>query len=291
MKQGILIIVFALLIIGGFYIDDLVKWGFGDGTNAAKNDKIENIRTGGGLSSTSIEREPGFYLLFSLERVNGKLKSIPALTYIQRNGLLASIVSSFNKQYKLPFPVFILFQKINAINAYYDPSEKRILFGLEMVEIIYNSLSTIYRGQELIDATTDAVVYMLFHEIGHAMIDIYHIPITGKEEAAADNFATYLFSTGNDRVERIALNGAQIFFNLSVNKDYISKMEMAGEHLLDAQRAYTIMSLLYGKDQVQYQYLVTSGILPKDFRGQEMCIYEYRQLVNSWSRILSPWVK
>lgn len=286
-----LLILFALLIIGGFYIDDLVKWGFGAGSDTTKYE-VPKKNNSGDISFIARKKiDPKLELLYSLDRVNGKLKTNPAITYVRNNGVLESIVDSYNEQYRLPFSVNILFQKINTPNAYYDPNEKRIYFGLEMVELIYNSLSKTYQGQELLDATTDAVVYLLFHEVGHAMIDIYHIPVTGKEEAAADNFATYLFSTGDDRVERIALNGAQIFFNLSANNDYISEIEMADEHLLDAQRAYTIMSLLYGKDQRQYQYLITSGILPKDFRGQEMCVYEYRQLINSWSRILRPWLK
>jgi len=178
------------------------------------------------------------------------------------------------------------------VNAYYDPQERTIKFGLEFIEAMYASLSKQYSGQALIDATTDAVVFILFHEMGHALIDAFNIPLSGDEEEAADNFAIYLFTNNyGSGLDVIALNGAQIFLNFSQKEKILNATILADEHLLSSQRAFRIMCKVYGKDRNRYNYLIKQRILPIDERRQLGCVNEYRTMVNSWTRLLEPWVK
>lgn len=132
-----------------------------------------------------------FKLLYGLDRVSGNLKVNPAVTMIRNNGVLEEIVASLNTLYKLPHDVMIRFRRLNTSNAFYNPNDRSIEFSLEMVEELYQTFSGLYKDQQLIDATTDAAVFVLFHEIGHALIHIFNIPISGREEEAADNFAPF----------------------------------------------------------------------------------------------------
>lgn len=234
---------------------------------------------------------PGFHLMYALDRKNGQLRNNPAVDAISRNGIMENLVKSLNNLLRIPYRVNIIFEKINTPNAYYSAAEKKIYFGVEMIELLYSNLSAIYEGQKLIDATTDAVVFILFHEIGHALIDILDIPIGGREEEAADNFATYLFSNGTQRLEQIALNGAQVFYNWSRSGTHIPLSRLLDEHLLDGQRALSILCLLYGKDPNRYGYLVSTGVLPADERRQFMCRNEYAKLANSWHKLLKEHLK
>lgn len=40
---------------------------------------------------------------------------------------------------------------------------------------------------------------MLFHELGHAFISLYDLPITGREEDAVDQFAAILLAMGDEK--------------------------------------------------------------------------------------------
>ncbi len=241
-------------------------------------------------SKPTLSETAKFSLLFALDRRdNNSLQTNPSIDYIRSNGVLESIVNSLNTLFRLPQGVSITFKKINTPNAYYHPGEKRIYFGIEMINAIYTSLKGQYQGKQLLDYTTDAVVYILFHEIGHALIDIFNLPTSAGEEASADNFATYLFTRGNERLEQIALSGAQLFFNLSKNQKFLSATLLADEHLLNAQRAYIILCHLYGKNPQKYNHLVTSGVLAIDERRQNMCRYDYQKMVSSWDELLKPW--
>ena len=42
------------------------------------------------------------------------------------------------------------------------------------------------------DAKVGQVLFLTLHEVGHAVFDIFNVPIFGSEEDAADNFATYI---------------------------------------------------------------------------------------------------
>lgn len=233
-----------------------------------------------------------FKLLYSIERSGSGMVINPAITAIRSNGLLEKIVASANGLFLLPYDIPVVFQKIGMVNAYYDPQERTIKFGLEFIEAMYASLSKQYSGQALIDATTDAVVFILFHEMGHALIDAFNIPLSGDEEEAADNFAIYLFTNNyGSGLDVIALNGAQIFLNFSQKEKILNATILADEHLLSSQRAFRIMCKVYGKDRNRYNYLIKQGILPIDERRQLGCVNEYRTMVNSWTRLLEPWVK
>jgi|GEM_PF-1600056 len=233
-----------------------------------------------------------FKLLYALERRGSQLSVTPAITAIRSNGILEQIVASANELFRLPYDIPVAFRKIGAKNAFYSPSQKRIDFGLELVEDLYTTLSQDYTGQELIDATTDAVVFILFHEMGHALIHTFDIPLSGDGEEAADNFAIYLFTNSNNhRLDLIALEGAQVFLRFSEKEKVVSATALADEHLLSKQRAFRILCKVYGKDPQRYGYLVTKNILPIDERRQAGCINEYNTMVRSWTRLLSPWTK
>ena len=42
------------------------------------------------------------------------------------------------------------------------------------------------------DAAAGQFFWVTFHEVGHAIFDIFDVPIFGRPEDAADNFATYI---------------------------------------------------------------------------------------------------
>lgn len=94
--------------------------------------------------------------------------------------------------------------------------------------------------------------HVLMHELAHALIREFSLPVLGNEEVLADSFAT-VWITQNWRDEAPAILGARIRSWIYEDqetdpKDYDHK----GEHPLDIRRAYQAACLLYGSDPADW---------------------------------------
>jgi len=64
---------------------------------------------------------------------------------------------------------------------------------------------------------------------------------------------------------------------------------MADEHLLQEQRFYNSLCMLYGSNPDKYMMIVDKGYLPKERAAR--CPTEYQRTVDSWQSLLEPWRK
>lgn len=134
----------------------------------------------------------------------------------------------------------------------------------------------------------EAVFHTLLHELAHAMIEVYNLPVVGKEDAA-DSLATYIVSEYFENGQEIAISAADLFDFERQLSDDLTESNYWDEHSLDAQRFYSIMYHVYGWNLDKYADLLTA--LEVDADRQSMCIDEYDKLESSWKQILSPWLK
>ena len=98
--------------------------------------------------------------------------------------------------------------------------------------------------------------FVLFHEVGHALVDQWNIPVLGREEDAVDAFST-IFMTEFVKRGDFALAGADFFYYLA-NTGHLKEVDFADEHSFDKQRAYSIACWVYGSDPVKYADLKSS---------------------------------
>ena len=127
--------------------------------------------------------------------------------------------------------------------------------------------------------------FVLFHEIGHALIDQWDLPVLGREEDAVDAFSTIFMTEFVDRGD-FALAGADFFYYLA-NSGHLKEVDFADEHSFGKQRAYSIACWVYGSNVKRYGYL--KAVLPAERRVR--CAGEYRQLKKSWLSLLKPHVR
>jgi len=100
---------------------------------------------------------------------------------------------------------------------------------------------------ELSKPTKDAMLHVLAHEIGHAFLREFDLPIMGPEEDIADDFATvYIHLTWPDRAADII--GARARQNMLDGGEAI----MFSEYRSDDQRAGRSVCVLYGQDPERY---------------------------------------
>lgn len=203
--------------------------------------------------------------------------------------LFDEIAGVLNGSLALPRDLPVRFAECGVVNAFYDPITKSITMCYELVLAIAEDFSQLkLTDDELTQFTLHAVVFVFLHEIGHALIDMLRLPVTGREEDAADQLATLLLIESGAAGEEAALNSA-LWFLLEGKMSTIDDLPFWGEHSLSPQRFYNIACWVYGRNPVTHEELVTQGFLPEERAVR--CGDEYRKLRASWTQLLGPYLK
>lgn len=140
--------------------------------------------------------------------------------------------------------------------------------------------------QRVVEFMVGNALFTLGHELGHAVVGEFNLPVLGREEDAADSFATLaLLHIGTDFARRVLVDAAQSLLLVS-ERDARAGVAPAfyGEHGLDRQRAYTIVCFMVGSDPAEFRDLARRANLPEE--RQQTCQVDFEQAKDSWKRLL-----
>lgn len=210
-------------------------------------------------------------------------------TWLQDSEFFEEIAQGFNSGLAFPHDITIIHGACGVENAFYVPAQKTIIMCYEMVQFIYNAFANSgieLTDQQLAQATFDTWIFIFFHELGHALVDAYDLPITGREEDAVDDFSTVLLIEGGLHG---AVFDAAIFWYLIDQNMVASPTALADEHSLNLQRLYNLLCLIAGDDP-SWEDLILSNF--DDLMDRmPLCAGEYAQKSSAWMRLLEPWEK
>lgn len=240
-----------------------------------------------------------------------KLKYVPikdqGLAHIEKvvkdSKLFETLVDDSNRHLKLPVDINVIFRECNGkdengeaedpTNAWYSPKDHSITmcYGLiKKSEDLFKDNEA--NEKDLEEAVLGSTAWTFYHEMGHALIDIYQIAHTGKEEDAADELSTYiLINEGGEAGELAAINGAADFYREVANDNDLSEEQFADTHSLNKQRFYNIVCWVYGSNPQKYTFLAEGkeAILPAG--RAEGCEGEYQRITKAWRNLLGPHLK
>ena len=216
-----------------------------------------------------------------------------ARQWLQDNELLDNEVEWLNENFRLPHDVSITAEECDEANAFYDPSTKEVIICYELIDELYDMWLRYnegdYEGAD--NFVYDVATETLYHELGHAVIDIYNLPYTGKQENVADQFTalvlSYTYSDANHNV------GQDMMYNVALNYKYYAQDEESnpdnvihywGVHGLNQQRMYNILCYAYGADPV-YNADLLGDVLPEE--RADGCEEEYEHVERAFSHLLS----
>ncbi|HUQ33156.1 MAG TPA: DUF4344 domain-containing metallopeptidase [Pyrinomonadaceae bacterium] len=217
---------------------------------------------------------------------------------IKDSKLFEGLVATSNKELSLPVDIPVVFRECNgkdedSTNAFYSPEDHSITlcYGLiKKSEDLFRDDDT--DEAELRESVLGSTAWTFYHEMGHALIDVYQIAHTGKEEDAADELSTYiLINEGGEEGELAALNGAMDFWREASEDNDLSEEEFADVHSLGKQRFYNIVCLVYGSNPEKYDFLTKGDdrILPED--RADSCEGEYQRITKAWQTLLGSHLK
>ena len=131
-------------------------------------------------------------------------------------------------------------------------------------------------------------LFVLLHEMGHAHIREMQLPVLGRAEDAADEFAVLtLINRGSAFSYRVLADAAKGWFlSDRRNREIGEPIPSYDEHELNAQRAYRFVCLMLGSDPHMFADLARQVKLPDD--RQKTCRDEYEIASRSWETLLKP---
>ena len=221
----------------------------------------------------------------NLQKLYDLLRDRRALEKIQE------ILSPF----RLPEELTIRTAECDAVNAYYgrENSKPTVTICYEFLQRTLESLpkATTPAGVSPSDAEVGQFLWVVLHEVGHAIADIYDLPIFGHVEDAADDFATYnMLQFGKEPARRM-IGGAAWAWRAYLG-DYKKNPVMqkriaafADEHGLPEQRFYNLLCLAFGADPAYFIDL--KDYLPPT-RSSSSCARQYQTLVHAFHKEISP---
>ncbi len=195
------------------------------------------------------------------------------------------LIGSLNETFALPTDVFVNFDECGEENAYYDSEASTITVCYELVKFYADSAHETYQedyAQEVIYAG----FFTFFHELGHALVDHYQLPVVGREEDAVDAFATVLMLQAEE--EDAVLAGMEQFDLDATYEAEQEELPLWDEHSLSEQRLYNVACLIYGSDPDGYADFIDEEWLPEE--RADGCEAEYEQAANSWDTLLAPYL-
>ncbi|MBC7835511.1 MAG: hypothetical protein H7Y88_10500 [Phycisphaerales bacterium] len=132
----------------------------------------------------------------------------------------------------------------------------------------------------------DVTLHVILHELGHALIREFDIPVLGNEETVADAFATYYLTTHLPDRALDVLTARTTSLMIEAGEAAGMRVDWGGEHDHDARRANQIAALAVAADPVKYKQVADIvGMSEKDIEDARDYGGEIRR---SWRRVLGP---
>lgn len=213
-------------------------------------------------------------------------------TNIEKTQQFQEIAERISKEFILPTNIKIVLK--DCAEPIYQPADHTIL----MCYSVFDNLINIYQYAHPKSSKEDALLFaisintfFLYHEMGHAFLDIYHLPSKSTSEGDADNLAILLALEYTNEGYIIVMDTAELFRVLGGNNKPV-EADYWNEHLLYQQRFYNILCMSYAKYSQEVESSLNkihdNNLLTMLKQKKNFCIYNYKRILNSWMIYLSP---
>ena len=208
--------------------------------------------------------------------------------------MLEELADDVNKSLKLPNDIALVGEQCGRVNAYWNPVARRIKVCYELVDLSLRLFGDNDSPDSVVEAR-NSTIGTFFHELSHALISVYDLPFTGREEDVADQLAAFAILEPNAVLKDfpdpslVAQDYALMFRLWAQQRGDVGESDFAAAHSINEARTYNLRCWIYGSDPAAHATMVTEGQLPA-VRASG-CHEEYQQLSRAWSRLLAPHLK
>ena len=141
-------------------------------------------------------------------------------------------------------------------------------------------------AKDLQEFEKGVLTHVLYHELGHALIREFGLPVLANEEAMADSFASvWITQKLRDDAPSIITSRARSWI-LEDSEFGPETYDFKSEHLLDIRRAYQAACILYGADPADWSHHVDWLEFTEDDLAD--CADTSPDQIDGWTSILEP---
>jgi hypothetical protein len=195
---------------------------------------------------------------------------------------LEDVADWMNGWIRLPRDVTLTFGECGESNSFYRPEDRTVVVCYELVDELDGMFADDRDRDQAVD---DALLFTTLHEVGHALVNVLGLPVTGREEDAVDQLAALILVDGSDGGDVAAINGVRGL----PDDEQLDDLAFADEHALNGQRFYNVLCLVYGQNPAAHPEWASDGTLPES--RAERCTEEYDQTRAAWDKLLGPYLK
>ena len=172
------------------------------------------------------------------------------------------------------------------VNAWYARPTLTICY--EYLDEIRRDMpaETTAQGITPIDGEIGQLFFAVAHEMGHGVFDQFNTPIFGRQEDAADNFATYIMLQFGKSDARRLIGGAAYSYRKYLKQPTVTAplKDFSDVHGSPQQRFFNLICLAYGADPVLFADV--AQFLPE--HRAKGCRYEYGNVVWAFHELIRP---
>jgi hypothetical protein len=181
-------------------------------------------------------------------------------------------------------------------NAWYQREGKQ-----PTVSVCYEYLQEIWKsmpkemmaaGVTQADAICGQLFFAMAHELGHAMFDIFDVPVFGRQEDAADQFAAFIMlQFGGEQSRRLIQGAAYAYYDYVKNfkekpKVTVPLVAFSSDHGTPEERYFSLLCTAYGHDDKLFAAVVEKEYLPQS--RAKKCKFEYEDLKFAFDQVFLP---
>lgn len=189
---------------------------------------------------------------------------------------------------KLPKELKLTFESCEGeADAWYEPKAHTVTLCYEYIEELRQKApkETTEDGVTPEDAVIGPVMEVVLHETAHAVFHMLSLPILGKEEDAADQFAAImLLQMGPETARRTIAATAHMYWREAAESQP-DDSDFASSHSPPIQRFYQLVCTAYGWDETLFGYVREKYLDPE--RADE-CGDEVQTLKASFAKLIGP---
>jgi len=188
----------------------------------------------------------------------------------------------------LPTDITVRVTECGLSNAWYQRPTVTICYEYVRDVLQMAPKETSRDGITPADAVVGQFLFTAAHEMGHAVFDMLDVPIFGRAEDAADQFAAYILLRIGKQDARKLIEGAAYMY-----KDYVGRPTVtvpltafADVHGAPMQRFYDLLCIGYGADREMFAAVATY-LPPARAPG---CKTEYGEVNFAFQKLIEPHV-
>ena len=123
--------------------------------------------------------------------------------------------------------------------------------------------------------------FAFLHELAHALIHEFNLPIVGREEDAADEFSAILMTA---EISSNQCDGVLLWLVKMSEGQTAANFDFGDEHSFNVQRCLNVLRLLVGSKNYNSQL----GSLFSEESREKAC-EDYQKKYEAWEKLLRPY--